>query len=144
MSDLSAPGVVAIALAGLWVLVALAVSLIAARRLSRAEAVLSGASRLQGLLQLSPARPVVVRSDGSIEADPRLLRGPQPEGQVERPLQDATVAHRHDRLVAVLRRVDVVDALKARSEEGEAAEEDCLVVVEMIAKPQAAEEIERG
>jgi signal transduction histidine kinase len=65
---------VGLALAAVWILVAVLISLVAARRMARAQAVVSGASRLQSLLQLSPARPVVVGPNGDIEADPRLLR----------------------------------------------------------------------
>ncbi len=74
MPELATSSIVAIALAALWIVIASGVSLVAARRITRAQAVVAGAARLQGLLQLSPARPVVVEPNGRLEADPRLLR----------------------------------------------------------------------
>jgi signal transduction histidine kinase len=65
---------IAAALAALWIVVAAAVSIIAARRLRDATRVISAARSLQNLLQLSPGRPLVVLPDGTIEADERLLR----------------------------------------------------------------------
>jgi signal transduction histidine kinase len=67
-------GFIAAALAALWILIAAALSISAARRARDAERVLSAARSLQHLVDLSPARPLVVRSDGSIEIDQRLLR----------------------------------------------------------------------
>ena len=84
MPELSASSIIAIALAAVWVLVAVVLSLIAARRIERAQAAVAGASKLQGLLQLSPARPVVVALNGRIEADPRLLREIGLEAEPER------------------------------------------------------------
>lgn len=74
MGGLATTELIAAALAALWIFVAGAVSVVAARRLREANGVLSSARTLQTLLDLSPARPLVVRSDGSLEADPRLLR----------------------------------------------------------------------
>ncbi|MBA2772161.1 MAG: PAS-domain containing protein [Sphingomonas sp.] len=74
MPELATTSIVAIALAAVWIVVAVVLSLVAARRTTQAQAILSGASRLHGLLQLSPARPMVVRPNGRLEADPRLLR----------------------------------------------------------------------
>jgi signal transduction histidine kinase len=65
---------IAAALAALWIVIAAALSIVAARRLRDATNVISGARSLQNLLQLSPGRPLVVLPDGSIEADERLLR----------------------------------------------------------------------
>ncbi|HET9458648.1 MAG TPA: PAS-domain containing protein [Sphingomicrobium sp.] len=62
------------ALAALWILVGVVVSVIAARRLGEARTVISAARSLKDLLELSPARPLVVRPDGTVEADSRLLR----------------------------------------------------------------------
>ena len=49
------PGLVALALGGLWLLLACAVAVIAARRLRRSAAVLSSARSLQSLLDAAPA-----------------------------------------------------------------------------------------
>ncbi|MEJ7776410.1 MAG: PAS-domain containing protein [Sphingomicrobium sp.] len=84
MAELATSSLVAIALAALWIVIAVALSVVAARRIVRAQAILSGAAALQGLLQLSPARPLVVRPNGRIEADPRLLRELGVEGQPRR------------------------------------------------------------
>jgi len=67
-------GVIAAALAALWILIAAALSIVAARRIRDASTVLSAARSLQNLLDLSPGRPLVVRADGSVEVDSRLLR----------------------------------------------------------------------
>ena len=74
MSGLATTGVIAAALAALWILIAAAVSIVAARRVRDASTVLSAARSLQNLLDLSPGRPLVVRSDGGIECDQRFLR----------------------------------------------------------------------
>ena len=74
MSELATTSVIAAALAALWILIAAALSVVAARRLCDASSVVSAARSLQSLIELSPARPLVVRSDGGIEADSRLLR----------------------------------------------------------------------
>jgi signal transduction histidine kinase len=71
---LATTSVIATVLAALWILIAAALSIIAARRIRDASTVLSAARSLQNLLELSPGRPLVVRSDGTIEADSRLLR----------------------------------------------------------------------
>src|SRR5687768_18535509 len=74
MSGLSGVSIAAIALAALWIMVAVALSVIAARRLARAAAVQDSAQSLASLLDVAPARPLLVRPDGRIEADARLLR----------------------------------------------------------------------
>ena len=74
MGGFAATLVIAVALATLWILIAAAMSIIAARRIRDAASVLSAARSLQNLLDLSPGRPLVVRSGGGIEADERLLR----------------------------------------------------------------------
>ena len=63
-----------VAVAALWIVVALALSVIAARRLARAGSVLDSVRSLASLLEVAPARPLLVRPDGRIEADARLLR----------------------------------------------------------------------
>ena len=74
MQALATTSVIAAVLAALWILIAAALSIVAARRVRDAGTIVSAARSLQHLLDLSPARPLVVRSDGSIEADQRLLR----------------------------------------------------------------------
>ena len=74
MAGFATTGVIAAALAALWICVAAALSLAAARRFHLAERVLGAARANATLLEISPARPVVVRGDGKIEADNSLLR----------------------------------------------------------------------
>jgi signal transduction histidine kinase len=74
MSDLSGASLVAIAAAALWITIAVALSVMAARRLARAKSLQDSARSLSSLLEVAPARPLLVRPDGRIEADARLLR----------------------------------------------------------------------
>jgi len=74
LGALGTTAVIAAGLAALWIVIAAALSLLAARRLRDAAKVISAARSLQNLLQLSPGRPLVILPDGSIEADERLLR----------------------------------------------------------------------
>ena len=74
MGALGATGLIIAALAVLWLAVAVALSLVAARRIALAERVLSAARANAKLLDISPARPLLVRSDGRIETDQHLLR----------------------------------------------------------------------
>ena len=74
MSAFGATGLIIAALAVLWLAVAVALSLAAARRFALAEQVLSAARANAKLLDISPARALLVRSDGRIETDPHLLR----------------------------------------------------------------------
>ena len=64
----------ALGLASLWMAIAAALAIIAARRIRRAEGVLAAARNMAALLDVAPARPVIVHRDGRIEADSRLLR----------------------------------------------------------------------
>ncbi|HXH53662.1 MAG TPA: ATP-binding protein [Sphingomicrobium sp.] len=61
-------------IAVLWTAAAAALAIISARRLRRAGAVISAARAMASLLEVAPARPLVIHSDGRIEADARLLR----------------------------------------------------------------------
>jgi len=67
-------GVIAAALAAVWILVAALLALVAARRFAVAERVLGAAKANSALLEISPARPLVVRTDGTVEADRNLPR----------------------------------------------------------------------
>jgi signal transduction histidine kinase/PAS domain-containing protein len=62
------------ALALVWLGIAVAVALAAARRFRLAEEVLGTARSHATLLELAPARPLLVRPDERIEIDPQLLR----------------------------------------------------------------------
>ncbi len=62
------------ALAILWLGIAVAVALAAARRLQLAEDVLGAARAQAALLELTPARPLVVRPDEKVEGDAQLVR----------------------------------------------------------------------
>ena len=70
------PGVIwAIAAIGLlWLVVAAVVSVLAARRFRLSQQVIEAAQSRSALLELAPARPLVVRPDGRVEADAQLLR----------------------------------------------------------------------
>jgi signal transduction histidine kinase len=74
VSGVATTVIIAAALAALWIVVAAAISIVAARRLRDASKVVSAARGLQTLLELSPGRPLVVRADGSIEPDLKLVR----------------------------------------------------------------------
>jgi signal transduction histidine kinase len=63
-----------VALALLWLAIAAAISFVAARRFALAQEVLGAARSNATLLELAPARPLVVRGDGRIEADVQLVR----------------------------------------------------------------------
>jgi signal transduction histidine kinase len=58
----------------MWVSIAAAMSLVAARRLQLAQRVLDAARANASLLRISPARPAIVRGDGKVEADSYLVR----------------------------------------------------------------------
>ena len=74
MGAIGEAGLIIAALALLWVGIAAALSLAAARRFRLAEQVLGAARANATLLEASPARPLVVRSDGRVEADRSLVR----------------------------------------------------------------------
>jgi signal transduction histidine kinase len=62
------------ALALLWLAIAAAVAVAAAKRLSLAQQMLDAAQANARLLELMPARPLVVRPDRRVELDPQLSR----------------------------------------------------------------------
>src|SRR5919106_5235475 len=74
MGELGGSAWLVLAISGLWLAVAAALLVLAARRMREANAVVAAAKSMAGLLEVAPARPLLVRSDGSIEADRRLLR----------------------------------------------------------------------
>jgi signal transduction histidine kinase len=63
-----------IVIAALWVAIAAALAVLAARRLRRAQAVLGAARTMRSLLEAAPARAILVHPDGRIEADASLAR----------------------------------------------------------------------
>ena len=66
--------IVVAVLAIVWLALAIAITILAARRFKLAEELLSAARANAALLDLTPARPLVVRPDQKIEADPQLVR----------------------------------------------------------------------
>ena len=58
----------------LWLALAITITILAARRFRLAEEVLSAARVNATLLELTPARPLIIRADHKIEADPHLVR----------------------------------------------------------------------
>ncbi|GAA3886668.1 PAS domain-containing sensor histidine kinase [Sphingomonas limnosediminicola] len=74
MSALGAPTVWIIVLGLLWLVLAAAVSVLAARRMELAQRVLDAARSNAALLELTPARPLLVRPDQRVEADELLVR----------------------------------------------------------------------
>ena len=63
-----------IVIAALWVALAAALAIIAARRLRRAQSVLGSARTMRALLDAAPARAILVQADGTIEVDSKLVR----------------------------------------------------------------------
>ena len=63
-----------VALGAIWIAIAAALALVAARRIRRADALVSTARRLATLLAASPARSLLVGPDGKIQMDRALLR----------------------------------------------------------------------
>jgi signal transduction histidine kinase len=74
MSELGGSSWIVLVIAGLWLAIAAALLVIAARRLRDAGALVGSARSLAALLEVAPARPLLVRADGSIDADVRLTR----------------------------------------------------------------------
>src|SRR5690349_24758717 len=74
MSALGATTIWIVALALLWLALAVAITIAAARRFRLAEDVLSAARANATLLELTPARPLVIRPDQRLEADAQLVR----------------------------------------------------------------------
>ena len=63
-----------IVVAVLWVAIAAALAILAGRRIRSAHAVVEAARQLRALLEAAPARPLIVRPDGTIEIDATLQR----------------------------------------------------------------------
>ena len=73
-NSLSNTDTLVLALAGFWLIVSVALAVIAARRMRKARSVVAAARSMATLLEVAPARPLVVRTDGKIELDRRLAR----------------------------------------------------------------------
>ncbi len=74
---MGASGIINLVLAGLailWLGIAAAIAFVAARRFRLAQQVLDAARANAELLQLTPARPLLVRPDRGVEADEQLVR----------------------------------------------------------------------
>ena len=74
MDGLGGSALLALAIVGLWLAIAGALLVLALRRMREANSVIAAASSMAALLDVAPSRPLLVRTDGSIEADERLLR----------------------------------------------------------------------
>jgi signal transduction histidine kinase len=74
MGALGATTIWIVALALLWLALAVAITSAAARRFRLAEEVLGAARANATLLELTPARPLLIRPDQRIEADMQLVR----------------------------------------------------------------------
>jgi hypothetical protein len=65
---------IVLGVAGLWLAIAAALLVVAVRRMRHAGALLDSARSLAALLDVAPARPLLVRADRSIDVDVRLTR----------------------------------------------------------------------
>ena len=74
MGELGGSAWLVMAIAGLWLAIAGGLLVLAARRIRDANNVIAAATSMAALLDVAPSRPLLVRPDGSIEADKRLLR----------------------------------------------------------------------
>lgn len=72
MSADSAAAIIVIAI--LWVGIAAAMAVMAARRIRRAQAVLGAARLLKDLVDASPARPLIIRPGDEVEAEELVVR----------------------------------------------------------------------
>jgi signal transduction histidine kinase len=74
-------GIAIAGLALLWLVIAVAIAVLAARRFRLAETVLDVARTNATLLEAAPSRPLLVRPDSKIEVDPQLARNLGMQGQ---------------------------------------------------------------
>jgi signal transduction histidine kinase len=74
MGELGGSAWLALVIAGLWLAIAAALLVLALRRMREANAVVDAATSMAALLDVAPARPFLVRPDGSLDVDQRLLR----------------------------------------------------------------------
>ena len=71
---LGSTGTLALVLAAAWILVAILLSAVAARRMRLADDVRETAGGLHALLSASPGRPCIIQPNGTIKTDERLTR----------------------------------------------------------------------
>ncbi|HEX7930577.1 MAG TPA: histidine kinase, partial [Sphingomicrobium sp.] len=74
MGELGGSAWLALVIAGLWLAIAAALLVLALRRMREASAIVDAATSMAALLDVAPARPLLVRADGSLDVDQRLLR----------------------------------------------------------------------
>jgi signal transduction histidine kinase len=84
MSASGETGLAIAALALLWLVIAVAIAVAAARRFRLAQQVLDAAKANARLLELMPARPLVVRPGARVEVDEQLLRDLGIEGRPDK------------------------------------------------------------
>jgi len=77
-------GIVIVGLAIVWIAIASAIAILAARRFRLAETVLDVARTNAALLEAAPSRPLLVRPDSKVEIDPQLVRDLGLQGQPAR------------------------------------------------------------
>ena len=63
-----------IVVAAIWVVIASALAILAAKRLRRAQSVLDAARTMRSLLDAAPARAMLVHADDKVELDGQLIR----------------------------------------------------------------------
>ena len=74
MGELGGSAWLVLAIAGLWLAIAGGLLVLAARRIREANGVVAAVTSMAALLDVAPSRPLLVRPDGSVEVDKRLLR----------------------------------------------------------------------
>src|SRR4029453_11003302 len=74
MGELGGSAWLVLLIAGLWVAIAAALLVLAGRRMRSANSVVAAATSMASLLEVAPSRPFLVRPDGPLDADERLLR----------------------------------------------------------------------
>jgi len=63
-----------IVIAALWVVFAAALAILAAKRIRRAQAVLEATRAMRSLLDVAPARAMIIHADGTLDIDARLVQ----------------------------------------------------------------------
>jgi hypothetical protein len=74
MGGLGGSSLVVLGIAGLWLAIAAALLAVAVRRMRDARRLVVSAQSLASLLEVAPARPLLVLPDGSLDIDGRLSR----------------------------------------------------------------------
>lgn len=96
MSALGGSSWIVLGIAGLWLAIAAALLVVAGRRMREAGDLVGSARSLAALLEVAPNRPLLVRSDGSLDADARLVRelglDAQPKTWADLSLDDRGIA----------------------------------------------------